>query len=55
MVLWRVVKRLPYIEDARCLKVNIVFLNLTQEKLYFCLYTNSELKQKNNARTKYLN
>jgi len=26
IVLWRVVKRLSYIEDARCLKVNIFIL-----------------------------
>ena len=26
-VLWRVAKRLSYIEDARCLKVNITFGN----------------------------
>jgi len=27
-VLWRVTKRLSYIEDARCLKVNIVSLDI---------------------------
>ena len=31
-VLWRVAKRLSYIEDARCLKVNCVMLGYVPEK-----------------------
>jgi len=34
-VLWRVAKRLPYIEDARCLKVNHTFLEYVEEIRHF--------------------
>ena len=34
-VLWRVVKRLSYKEDARCLKVNVFFINKTFLHCYF--------------------
>ena len=36
-VLWRVAKRLSYIEDARCLKVNL-FLTHTHTHTYIYIY-----------------
>jgi len=42
-VLWRVAKRLSYIEDARCLKVNeghpVLFILITNNNLFYLLYT----------------
>ena len=32
-VLWRVAKRLSYIEDARCLKVKLICVNLRHGRL----------------------
>ena len=40
-VLWRVAKRLSYIEDARCLKVNIVH-TVHYVHTLFCLQLNQQ-------------
>jgi hypothetical protein len=41
-VLWRVAKRLSYIEDARCLKANEMFVHYTDCMHLFIIKTISE-------------